>query len=179
MKIELTQASINVLYTRGIINRATWESALRSFRGDPGPAGPQAIRACEVAIEALVERAIDAACAVIQKRLGVKTGDLAAATLSDGTIECELTRYVHAELAMAGSDGDPVQLDAEAASLVACGHSYDDRSRCQKPARHVGDHSMETDTMVLRWDDFGRPTGGGAKGRVVVVTKDTSDKGTV
>jgi hypothetical protein len=98
VKIELTQASINALYTRGLINRKTWDNALRSFRGDPNPAGPQAIQACEVAIEALVERAIDAACATIQHRLGVKTGDLAAATLSDGTIERELTRYVHAEL---------------------------------------------------------------------------------
>lgn len=101
MKIELTQASINVLYTRGIIDRATWNNALRSFRGDHGHVGQHAVQTCEVAIEAIVERAIDAACAVIQEKLGVKTGDLAAATLSDGTIERELTRYVHAELAAA------------------------------------------------------------------------------
>jgi hypothetical protein len=65
--------------------------------------GQHAIQTCEVAIEALVERAVDAACAVIQDKLGVKTGDLAAAVLSDGTIERELTRYVHAELTAAGS----------------------------------------------------------------------------
>ena len=97
----LTEAQINVLYTRGLINRATWNNALRSFRGVNvnGHAGPTAIMTCEVAIEALVERAVDAACAVIQDKLGVTTGDLAAATLSDGAIERELTRYVHAELA--------------------------------------------------------------------------------
>jgi hypothetical protein len=95
---KLSEAQINVLYTRGIIGRETWSLALRAFRGDPSPAGPHAIRTCEVAIEALVERAVDAACAVIQEKLGVKTGDLAAAVLSDGTIERELTRYVRAEL---------------------------------------------------------------------------------
>jgi hypothetical protein len=104
VKIELTQASINVLYTRGLINRATWNNALRSFRGDHGHVGQHATRTCEVAIEALIERAIDAACAVIQDKIGVKMGDLAAATLSDGTIERELTRYVHAELTMVGSE---------------------------------------------------------------------------
>ena len=164
MKTELTQASINVLYTRGLIDRATWNNALRSFRGDNGYAGPNALKTCEVAIEALVARAIDAACGVIQEKLGVKTGNLAAVTLSDGTIERELTRYVHAELTMANSVDDRediAQLDSEiAASLVACGHSYHgDRHRCQKPAQHVGDHLVETDTMVLQWDDLGRPTG--------------------
>ena len=97
----LTQAQIQVLYTRGIIDRATLSNALRSFHGDHGHVGQKAIQTCEVAIEALVERAVDAACAVIQERLGVKTGDLAAAVLSDGTIERELTRYVHAELTQA------------------------------------------------------------------------------
>ena len=94
----LTEAQINALYTRGLIERATWNNALRSFRGDHGHVGQHAIQTCEVAIEALVERAVDAACAVIQDKLGVKTGDLAAQVLSDGTIERELTRYVHAEL---------------------------------------------------------------------------------
>lgn len=101
-KLVLAEAQINVLYTRGVVDRPTWNSALRSFRGDRGHAAQQAIRTCEVAIEALVERAVDAACAVIQDRLGVKTGDLAAAVLSDGTIERELTRYVHAELVQLG-----------------------------------------------------------------------------
>lgn len=104
VKIELTQSSINVLYTRGLIDRATQNNALRSFRGDHGHVGQHAIQTCEVAIESLVERAIDAACAVIQDRLGVKTGDLAAAVLSDGTIERELTRYVHAELSAQSED---------------------------------------------------------------------------
>lgn len=96
---SLSEAQVNALYTRGIIGRGTWSLVLRMFRGDPNPAGPYALRTCEVAIESLVERAVDAACAVIQDKLGVKTGDLAAAVLSDGTIERELTRYVHAELA--------------------------------------------------------------------------------
>ncbi len=103
----LTEAQARVLYTRGIIDHATWSSVLRAFRGDPSHLGQHALTTCEVAIEALVETAINAACKVIQDRLGVKTGDLAAATLSDGTIERELTRYVHAELATAGSGGAP------------------------------------------------------------------------
>ena len=104
MKKEATpliHAKIQVLYTRGIIDHATWTNALRAFRGESTThLGKHAIRTCEVAIEALVERAVDAACTVIQERLGVKTGDLAATILSDGTIECELTRYVYAALAM-------------------------------------------------------------------------------
>jgi len=103
----LAEVQVQVLYTRGIIDHPTWESVLRSFRGDPSPRGSHAIQTCEVAIEALVERAVDSACAVIQERLGVKTGDLAATILSDGTIERELTRYVHAELAAAGSGDAP------------------------------------------------------------------------
>jgi hypothetical protein len=100
----LTQAQIQVLYTRGIIDHATWTNALRSFRGESTThLGQHAIQTCEVAIESLVERAVDAACTSIQERLGVKAGDLAATILSDGTIERELTCYVHAELAMAGS----------------------------------------------------------------------------
>ena len=102
----LTQAQVQVLFTRGIIDRVTWTNALRSFHGDHGDVGQKAIQTCEVAIEALVERAVDAACASIQERLGVKTGDLAAFILSDGTIERELTRYVHAELAMDRGGGD-------------------------------------------------------------------------
>jgi hypothetical protein len=103
----LDERQINALYTRGLVDRATWDKALRTFRGDRSSVGQHAIRTCEVAIEALVERAVDAACAVIQEKLGVKTGDLAAAVLSDGMIERELTRYVHAELAVArvGSQG--------------------------------------------------------------------------
>ena len=95
---SLSEAQVNALYTRGLIGRETWQLVLRMFRGDPRPAGQHALRTCEVAIESLVERAVDAACAAIQDKLGVKTGDLAAAVLSDGTIERELTRYVHAEL---------------------------------------------------------------------------------
>ena len=98
---SLTEAQIKTLFTRGVIDRATLNNALRSFRGDHGHTGQHAIQTCAVAIEALVERALDAACAVIQEKLGVATGDLAAIVLSDGTIERELTRYVHAELAAA------------------------------------------------------------------------------
>ncbi len=105
--LALTEAQVNVLYTRGVVDRATWERALRAFRGSPDPAGQHAIKTCEVAIEALVERAIDAACTVIQDRLGIKTGDLAAQVLSDGTLERELTRYVHAELTAVDSDASP------------------------------------------------------------------------
>ena len=105
---SLTQAQIHVLYTRGMIDHATWTNALRALRGESTThLGQHAIQTCEVAIEALVERAIDAACAVIQEKFGVKTGDLAATILSDGTIERELTRYVHAELAAAGSGDAP------------------------------------------------------------------------
>ena len=99
----LNQAQIQVLYTRGIIDRVTWTNALRTFHGDSGPAGQHALQTCELAIDALAERAVNAACAAIQERLGVLTGDLAATVLSNGTIERELTRYVHAELARAGS----------------------------------------------------------------------------
>lgn len=103
----LSEAQICKLYTRGLINHATWANALRASRGDPR--GQHAVRTCEVAVEELVERAIDAACATIQEKLGVKTGDRAAAVLSDGTLERELTRYVHAELAAvaAGSGETP------------------------------------------------------------------------
>lgn len=100
---SLSEAQVQVLYTRGLIDQATWSRVLRVFRGDPSHEGKHAMQTCEVAIDALIERAIDAACAVIQEKLGVKTGDLAATVLSDGTIERELTRYVHAELVMAGS----------------------------------------------------------------------------
>jgi hypothetical protein len=100
----LTESQIKALYTRGVIDRATWNNALRAFRGDHGPAAQHAIQTCAVAIEALVERAVDAACAVIQEKLGVATGDLAAAVLSDGTIERELTRYVHTELTQISSE---------------------------------------------------------------------------
>jgi hypothetical protein len=98
--LKLTEAQVGVLYTRGLIDPATWANVLRSFRGDSSERGQHALRACEIAIEALVERAIDAACAVIQDQLAVETGNLAAAALSDGTIERELTRYVLAELEM-------------------------------------------------------------------------------
>jgi hypothetical protein len=103
----LTEAQIYVLYTRGVVDRATWDKALRTFRGDRSMVAQHAIRTCEVAIEALVERAVDAACGVIQAKLGVKTGDLAAAVLSDGTIERELTRYVRAELTAHDRPGTP------------------------------------------------------------------------
>lgn len=109
----LTEAQAAVLYTRGLINHATWTNVLRGFRGEAqSHLGDHALRTCEVAIEALVERAVDAACAVIQEKLGVKTGDLAAQILSDGTIERELTSYVHAELeAMAHSNSDEPGID--------------------------------------------------------------------
>ena len=97
----LPRGAVNTLYTRGIINHATWTNVLRAFRGESTThLGQYAIRTCEVAIEALVECAVDAAYAVIQEKLGVKTGDLAATVLSDGMIERELTRYVYAALAM-------------------------------------------------------------------------------
>jgi hypothetical protein len=102
---SLSQAQIQVLYTRGVIDQPTYSRALRALRGDPSSEAKHAIQTCAVAIEALVERAVDAACAVIQAKLGVPTGDLAATVLSDGTIERELTRYVHAELAMIGDGG--------------------------------------------------------------------------
>jgi hypothetical protein len=103
--LKLTEAHVVVLYTRGIIDRTTWYNVLRSFRGDPSTLGQHALRTCEIAIETLVEEAINVACKAIQDRLGVKTGDLAAATLSDGTLERELTRYVHAELERAVASG--------------------------------------------------------------------------
>lgn len=108
-EVPLTEAQVRTLYKRGIIDRSTWALVLRAFRGDPSPMTQHALQTCEVAIESIVERAVDAACAAIQDRLGVKTGDLAAATLSDGTIERELTRYVLAELELAdgvGHDGE-------------------------------------------------------------------------
>ena len=131
---SLTETQVNTLYTRGLIGKETWSLVLRMFRGDPGPAGPHALRTCEVAIESLVERAVDAACAVIQERLGVKTGDLAAAVLSDGTIERELTRYVHAELAVVdgddhGATGEP---DAPGGSALAFGR------KCTSPHALTG-----------------------------------------
>lgn len=96
------QAQVSALYTRGLVDHATWTNALLALRSaSTTHLGLRAIQTCEAAIEALVERAVDAACAVIQTRLGVETGDLAAAVLSDGAIERELTRYVHAELALA------------------------------------------------------------------------------
>ena len=110
---KLTEAQVKVLFTRGIIDRATWNNALRSFRGDRGPAAQQARRTCEVAIEVIVERAVNAACAAIQARLGVKTGDLAAVVLSNGIIERELTRYVHAELSAADA-ADAVDVETSA-----------------------------------------------------------------
>jgi hypothetical protein len=70
------------------------------------------MQTCEVAIEALIERAVDAACAVIQEKLGVPTGDLAATILSDGAIERELTRYVYAELEQVGRGEEDKKGDA-------------------------------------------------------------------
>lgn len=102
----LTEAQVRTLYIRGIIDRSTWALVLRALRGDPSPMTQHALQTCAVAIESIVERAVDAACAAIQDRLGVKTGDLAAATLSDGTIERELTRYVLTELEAAESSGE-------------------------------------------------------------------------
>jgi hypothetical protein len=49
-------------------------------------------------INALAEEAANAACKLIQDRLGVSTGDLAAMALSDGAIERELARYIRAEM---------------------------------------------------------------------------------
>lgn len=104
--LALSEAKVRALYTRGIIDRSTWALVLRAFRGLSSPMTEHALHTCELAIEVMVEDAINAACKSIQDRLAVKTGDLAAATLSDGTIERELTRYVHAELEMAGSAGE-------------------------------------------------------------------------
>lgn len=101
-KLSLDAGQVDALFARGLIDEATRNNALRSFRGDHGHVGQHAIQTCEVAIEALVERAVDACCATIQDRLSVSSGALAAAVLSDGTIERELTRYVHAELAALG-----------------------------------------------------------------------------
>lgn len=132
--IPLTEAQVQVLYTRGIIDQVTWSRVLRAFRGDPSSEGWRAIATCEVAIEALVERAVDAACAAIQERLGVKTGDLAAAILSDGAIERELTRYVHAELAMAGSGDEEYRSSTDRASS---------RSRSSTPETNMSNEANE------------------------------------
>lgn len=106
-ELGLTEGQIQVLYTRGLINHATWTNAIRAFRGENTThIGQHAIDTCKLMIDALVEVAINAACKVIQDRLGVKTGDVAAATLSDGTIERELVRYVHAELEMCAASPD-------------------------------------------------------------------------
>jgi hypothetical protein len=103
----LTEGQIQILYTRGLINHATWTNAMRSFRGETTThLGQHAIDTCKLMIDALVEEAVNAACKMIQDRLGVKTGDVAAAVLSDGAIERELVRYVHAELEMCAASPD-------------------------------------------------------------------------
>lgn len=56
---KLTEAQVHALCARGIINQTTCNNALRSFHGDNGHVGEHAIRICEVAIEALIERARD------------------------------------------------------------------------------------------------------------------------
>jgi len=95
----LTENQIHTLHDRALINHATWCNALRGVRGESAShLGQHALQTCALAIETLVESAINAACKVIQDRLGVTTGDLAAATLSGGAIEGLLTAYVLAEL---------------------------------------------------------------------------------
>lgn len=95
----LTETQIHALFNAQLISHATWCNALRQLRGEAeSHLGPQALRTCEAEIASLAERAINAACKLIQDRLGVTTGDLAAATLSDGTMERELERYILAEL---------------------------------------------------------------------------------
>jgi hypothetical protein len=98
----MTEAHVHALYNRQLINHATWINALHALHGETSShLGVHAIRSCELAIEVLVEEAINAACKSIQDRLGVETGDVAAATLTGGIIERELTRYIHVELAHA------------------------------------------------------------------------------
>jgi hypothetical protein len=98
----VTEAHVHALYNRGLIQHATWINALHAVRGEAAShLGAHALQTCELAVEVLVEKAMNAACGAIQDCLGVKTGIVAAATLADGTIERELTRYVYVELANA------------------------------------------------------------------------------
>ncbi len=97
----LTENQIHALHTRNLINHATWCNALYSLRNDDGhfaSLSAHALQTCALAVEQLVESAVNAACKVIQDRLGATTGDLAATVLSGGAIEGLLTAYVLAEL---------------------------------------------------------------------------------
>lgn len=117
MKVELTEAQVHALHARDLIDHATWTNALRALRGECTNLTQHALRACECAIDVLVEAAINAACKSIQDRLGVTTGDLAATVLSGGVIEGELGRYVRAEL-----EADPgrTRKQAEPRQCRAC-----------------------------------------------------------
>ncbi len=95
----LTENQIHALHERAMINHATWCNALRGIRGEStSHLGQRALQTCTLAVESLVESAVNAACKVIQNQLGVATGDLAATVLSGGAIEGLLTAYVLAEL---------------------------------------------------------------------------------
>lgn len=142
--MTLTEAQIAVLYQHGLIENTTCYAASRALRGDLSISGRSALRMCEVAIEALVERAIDAACAVIQDKLGVQTGDLAAAVLSGGVIERELTRYVHAELEAQTTSTMAAAIEVAnkhspktrlAGECSTCGAIHDDVDCFGKPVR--------------------------------------------
>ena len=94
---RLTEAQIQVLYTRGMINHATWTNALHAFHGDStAPLGQEALKTCELAIEALVTQAVDAVCVAIQDKLGIRGRDGGAEmnpVLSDA-----VRNYVYAKL---------------------------------------------------------------------------------
>lgn len=49
-------------------------------------------------IEALASDALNAACLLIQQRLGVKTGDLAGIIFSDDVVLLRFEAYIEAEL---------------------------------------------------------------------------------
>jgi hypothetical protein len=53
-------------------------------------------------VECMVDDALNAAVALIQKRLGVQTGDVAAHVFSDGAVADALRNYVDTEIAMMG-----------------------------------------------------------------------------
>ncbi|ANN80843.1 hypothetical protein [Bordetella flabilis] len=55
-------------------------------------------------IDALAEDALNAACLLIQQRLGVKDGDLAGVFFSDDTTRNELRTYIKQELEIGEGD---------------------------------------------------------------------------
>ena len=52
----------------------------------------------EDGIKDLAREALDAACLLIQERLGVETGDLAAMFFDDDRVEYSLRNYIRSEL---------------------------------------------------------------------------------